>query len=47
MASKCKEVDPEGQWIIASWNCNKPERMTQHRVKKFKVKKPKMPESIW
>ena len=42
-----KEVDPNGQFIVASWNGNKEEKMYSGRVKRFKVRKPKMPETRW
>jgi hypothetical protein len=41
------EIDPELQWIIASWNGNKAEKMYAGRVKKFKVKEPEMPKDLW
>ena len=42
-----KEVDPEGRFIVASWNGNTPRKMYENEVKKLKVKEPKMPKSRW
>jgi hypothetical protein len=42
-----KEVDPNGKFIIASWNGNKPTIMYEYQVKKLKVKEPVMPKSRW
>lgn len=41
------EVDPNHEWIIASWNGNPPKKCYEHQVKRWKVKEPKMPESRW
>lgn len=35
-----KEVDPNGEFIIASWNGNKPRRMFGKEVSKLRVKEP-------
>jgi len=35
-----KEVDPEGQYVIASWNSNVPRKFYEREVAKWKVKKP-------
>ena len=42
-----KEIDPEGKFIIASWNGNTPRKMYEREVKKLKIKKPQMPERRW
>jgi hypothetical protein len=39
-----KEVDPDGKFIVASWNGNPPRRMYESTVKKLKVKEPKISE---
>jgi len=44
---KVLEIDPEFRWVMASWNGNRTEKMFQRRIEKYKVKKPKMPESRW
>jgi len=36
-----KEVDPNFEFIIASWNGNKERKMFQRQVDKFRVKEPK------
>lgn len=35
-----KEVDPDGKFIIASWNGNKPRKMFEKEVSKLRVKEP-------
>ena len=42
-----KEVDPEGRFIIASWNGNAPRKMYENEVKKLRVKEPEMPKNRW
>jgi hypothetical protein len=37
-----KEVDPNGEFIVASWNGNPAKRMYAYEVKKLKVKEPDM-----
>lgn len=34
------EIDPAGQWVLASWNGNRPQKYREHNVKSWKVKKP-------
>ena len=34
------EVDPEGRWIVAKWNYNRPRKMYRSQVAKLKVRKP-------
>lgn len=36
-----KDIDPEGRYIIASWNGNSPKKMWEQEVSKLKVKEPK------
>lgn len=36
-----KEVNSEKREVLASWNSNKPEWMTEHRVTKYRAKMPK------
>lgn len=36
------EIDPNGEYIIASWNGNPPRRMSKIQVAKLKVKEPKL-----
>lgn len=36
------EVDPNGEFIFASWNGNKPRKMSAKEVSKLRVKKPKI-----
>ena len=36
------EVDPDGQWVRASWNGNPDERFYARRVAKWRVIKPEM-----
>jgi hypothetical protein len=35
-----KEIDPEGRYVIASWNYNQPERFYSGEVSKWRAKKP-------
>lgn len=37
-----KEVDTDGEFIVASWNWNKPRKMFEREVKKLRVKEPKI-----
>lgn len=37
-----KEIDPEFNFIIASWNGNPPRKMYQYEVDKYRVKEPKI-----
>ncbi len=34
------EIDPNHQFIVASWNGNEAKRMYEYQVKKLKVKEP-------
>ncbi len=34
------EIDPAGQWVLASWNGNRPQKYREHHVKGWKVRKP-------
>lgn len=40
-----KVLEVHEDYIVASWNGNRPEKMYSQRVSKLKVKEPKMPES--
>jgi|SRR5271157_6370252 len=40
-----KEIDPAGQYVIASWNCNPPERFYARSVSKWRKEKPMMVKS--
>jgi hypothetical protein len=35
-----KEVDPEGRYVVASWNHNQPEKFYRGEVSKWRAKKP-------
>jgi len=35
-----KEVDPDGQWVVASWNGNPPRKYSQRQADKWRVSKP-------
>ncbi len=37
---KVTEIDPEGNWVKASWNFNSPRKFRQNEVNRWKVKKP-------
>lgn len=37
---RIKEVDPEGRFVVASWNHNAPEKFWAGSVKKWRAKKP-------
>jgi len=37
---KITEIDPEGNWVMASWNYNGPKKFSQRDVNKWKAKKP-------
>jgi hypothetical protein len=41
-AIKITEVDPAGQWVMASWNFNSPRKYRAHEVSKWREKKPIM-----
>ena|SRR5579863_1288322 len=37
---KVTEIDPEGNWVMASWNFNGPKKFRQRDVNKWKTNKP-------
>lgn len=37
---KITEIDPEGNWVLASWNYNSPRMFRQNSVTRWKVTKP-------
>ena len=39
------EIDPNNEFILASWNGNKPQVMYENEVKKLRVKEPEMTKS--
>jgi hypothetical protein len=41
-AIKITEVDPAGQWVMASWNFNSPRKYRAREVAKWREKKPIM-----
>jgi hypothetical protein len=41
-AIKITEVDPAGQWVMASWNFNSPRKFRAHEISKWREKKPIM-----
>jgi len=41
-----KEIDPAGNWILASWNGNPPRKFYEASVRKLKVKKPEPKNSV-
>lgn len=41
-----KEIDPAGQWVLASWNFNAPEKFRERSVSKWRKEKPMMVKSV-
>jgi len=41
------EIDPEKQWVLASWNGNTPRKFYKHAVSKWRGKKPAMISGIF
>lgn len=37
---KIVDIDPEGKWVLASWNSNTPRRYNERQVRRWKIKKP-------
>jgi hypothetical protein len=37
---KVTEIDPEGNWVLASWNHNRPQKFRQTAVNRWKLTKP-------
>lgn len=42
-----KEIDPDGRFIVASWNGNAPKKMFSGQVEKLRVKEPVIKERQW
>lgn len=44
---KVEEIDPEGRFVVARWNYNRPEKYLAHDVSTWKVSKPITVPSIF
>ena len=42
-----REVDPEGRFVLASWNGNPPRKFFVREVKRWRVKKPEPKGTIF